>query len=197
MRSWRCFLICQPIGELVGYFPQNRCSCSIFMPGFFEHAMDAKDDWKKVDLGRFPIETRSRHFGRARFTKWMHNFRGGQTCRRRMRWRNNCAAAQVHVSGARQPYAINNHAHHGRIPQPLCFSASQTLGSSEQCDWLWTMPWPWQATTQKKDVIRDQTQELRAKWILCAVSGEPLKNDVLTCDLGYLFDKESILRWVP
>lgn len=49
---------------------------------------------------------------------------------------------------------------------------------------------------KKKEEERDLTEEKRAKWMLCAASGEPLKDDVLTCELGYLFNKEAILKCV-
>ena len=51
-----------------------------------------------------------------------------------------------------------------------------------------------QATTKKADEIRDLSDELRAKWEMCAASGKPLYDPIVCCELGYLYNKESILQ---
>lgn len=51
-----------------------------------------------------------------------------------------------------------------------------------------------QATTKLKDEARDLSDELRAKWEMCAASGAFLYEPIVCCELGYLYNKEAILK---
>jgi hypothetical protein len=51
-----------------------------------------------------------------------------------------------------------------------------------------------QATTKKNDEARDLSDELRAKWEMCAASGAFLYEPIVCCELGYLYNKEAILK---
>nr|CAG4646449.1 EOG090X0ACT [Macrothrix elegans] len=48
--------------------------------------------------------------------------------------------------------------------------------------------------TKKKPEQKDKNAELHCKWRLCASSQEPLKPPVVACELGRLFNKESVLE---
>jgi hypothetical protein len=52
-----------------------------------------------------------------------------------------------------------------------------------------------QATNTKKEEERNKEMEKRAKWSMCAATGEPLGKDMLADDLGYIFNRESILKY--
>jgi hypothetical protein len=54
-----------------------------------------------------------------------------------------------------------------------------------------------QADNIKKDVVRDQTEELRAKMHACAASGKPLEDPIVACELGYIYNKEEVRALTP
>lgn len=47
---------------------------------------------------------------------------------------------------------------------------------------------------KKKQERADQNELNRIRWFSCALSKEPLKPPVVTCDLGLLYNKEAIIR---
>lgn len=53
-----------------------------------------------------------------------------------------------------------------------------------------------QADNTKKVVVRDESEEYRAKMHNCAASGKPLELPIVACELGYIFNKEDILKMI-
>uniref|UniRef100_A0A7S0F3P5 Ubiquitin-like domain-containing protein n=1 Tax=Hanusia phi TaxID=3032 RepID=A0A7S0F3P5_9CRYP len=51
-----------------------------------------------------------------------------------------------------------------------------------------------QAHKKKKETLRDHSEEMRARWHYCAASGQPLRAPMVTCDLGYIFIKEEVMK---
>ncbi|ELT93342.1 hypothetical protein CAPTEDRAFT_157491 [Capitella teleta] len=49
---------------------------------------------------------------------------------------------------------------------------------------------------KKKPEKKDKDAELSAKWKHCAISQEPLRNPILACELGRLYNKESVLEFL-
>jgi hypothetical protein len=47
---------------------------------------------------------------------------------------------------------------------------------------------------QKKPEKVDQNELERIKWFSCAISKEPLRSPVVYCELGYLYNKEAIIK---
>jgi hypothetical protein len=47
---------------------------------------------------------------------------------------------------------------------------------------------------KKKDPKVDETEKLRIKWLLCAISDEPLKEPIVCDFLGNLFNKEALIN---
>lgn len=48
--------------------------------------------------------------------------------------------------------------------------------------------------TKKKPEQKDKEAELHCKWRLCASSQEELRSPIVACELGHLFNKESVLE---
>nr|CAG4650350.1 EOG090X0ACT [Sida crystallina] len=48
--------------------------------------------------------------------------------------------------------------------------------------------------TRKKPEQKEKTAELYCKWRLCASSQEELRNPIVACEMGRLFNKESVLE---
>ena len=46
----------------------------------------------------------------------------------------------------------------------------------------------------KKVVVRDLSDEQRARWLHCAASGLPLNEPIVACELGYIFNKEEVMK---
>eukprot|EP00293_Proteomonas_sulcata_P005891 CAMPEP_0184326150 /NCGR_PEP_ID=MMETSP1049-20130417/142410_1 /TAXON_ID=77928 /ORGANISM="Proteomonas sulcata, Strain CCMP704" /LENGTH=365 /DNA_ID=CAMNT_0026648325 /DNA_START=62 /DNA_END=1159 /DNA_ORIENTATION=- len=54
-----------------------------------------------------------------------------------------------------------------------------------------------QATVTEKATIHDETEKQRAKFHMCAASGHPLlEKDIVFCDLGFLYNKEAVLKQI-
>jgi len=49
---------------------------------------------------------------------------------------------------------------------------------------------------KKKEKKADPVQLERAKWLNCAMTNEPLRDPIVTCDLGYLYNKEAVLSYL-
>ncbi|XP_077991163.1 replication termination factor 2-like [Glandiceps talaboti] len=49
---------------------------------------------------------------------------------------------------------------------------------------------------KKKPEQKDKDMELAAKWCLCAISQEPLTQPIVACELGRLYNKESVLEYL-
>jgi len=47
---------------------------------------------------------------------------------------------------------------------------------------------------KKKEEKADQNELERIKWFLCAISKEPLTMPVVTCELGFLYNKEVVIK---
>ena len=47
---------------------------------------------------------------------------------------------------------------------------------------------------RKVDKARDLTDEQRARWHHCAASGQPLREPIVACELGYIFSKEEVMK---
>lgn len=50
--------------------------------------------------------------------------------------------------------------------------------------------------TKKKPEQKDKTADLAAKWKHCAITQEPLQQPVMACELGRLYNKESVLEFL-
>ncbi|ESO87732.1 hypothetical protein LOTGIDRAFT_219929 [Lottia gigantea] len=50
--------------------------------------------------------------------------------------------------------------------------------------------------TKKKPEQKDKAAELAVKWKHCAISLEPLQKPILACELGRLYNKESVLEFL-
>lgn len=50
--------------------------------------------------------------------------------------------------------------------------------------------------TKKKPEQKDKVADLAAKWKLCAISQEPLRTPIMGCELGRLYNKESVLEFL-
>ncbi|KAK3091639.1 hypothetical protein FSP39_021444 [Pinctada imbricata] len=50
--------------------------------------------------------------------------------------------------------------------------------------------------TKKKPEQKDKTADLDAKWKHCAITQEPLREPVMACELGRLYNKESVLEFL-
>lgn len=50
--------------------------------------------------------------------------------------------------------------------------------------------------TKKKPEQKDKNAELSAKWKHCAISQEPLRDPIMACELGRLYNKESVLEFL-
>ena len=48
--------------------------------------------------------------------------------------------------------------------------------------------------TIKKAVVQDEADEQRARWHHCAASGQPLREPLVACELGYVFNKEEVMK---
>jgi len=51
-----------------------------------------------------------------------------------------------------------------------------------------------QHSWKKKDVVRDQSEEQRARFHHCAASGQPLREPIVACDLGFIYNKEEVMK---
>jgi hypothetical protein len=51
-----------------------------------------------------------------------------------------------------------------------------------------------QHRVRKVDGPRDLTDEQRARWHHCAASGQPLREPIVACELGYIFSKEEVMK---
>ncbi|XP_070555446.1 replication termination factor 2-like isoform X2 [Ptychodera flava] len=49
---------------------------------------------------------------------------------------------------------------------------------------------------KKKPEQKDKDMDLVAKWCLCAISQEPLVQPIVACELGRLYNKESVLEYL-
>jgi len=47
---------------------------------------------------------------------------------------------------------------------------------------------------KKKEEKPDQNEVDRIKWSSCAISKEPLKDPIVACELGFLYNKEAVIR---
>lgn len=50
--------------------------------------------------------------------------------------------------------------------------------------------------TKKKPEQKDKVADMEAKWKLCAISQEPLRAPIMGCELGRLYNKESVLEFL-
>ncbi|KAL5016735.1 hypothetical protein ScPMuIL_006324 [Solemya velum] len=50
--------------------------------------------------------------------------------------------------------------------------------------------------TKKKPEQKDKSADLAAKWKLCALTQEPLRKPIVACQLGRLYNKESVLEFL-
>lgn len=46
----------------------------------------------------------------------------------------------------------------------------------------------------KKATVMDESDKQRARWHHCAASGEPLREPLVACELGYIFNKEEVMK---
>ena len=49
---------------------------------------------------------------------------------------------------------------------------------------------------KKKKMLLDKATERNIKWRLCAMSGEPLRQPIVACELGFLYNKEAVLEFL-
>ncbi|XP_062575719.1 replication termination factor 2-like [Saccostrea cucullata] len=50
--------------------------------------------------------------------------------------------------------------------------------------------------TKKKPEQKDKTADLDAKWKHCAITQEPLREPIMACELGRLYNKEAVLEFL-
>ncbi|XP_011418301.3 replication termination factor 2 [Magallana gigas] len=50
--------------------------------------------------------------------------------------------------------------------------------------------------TKKKPEQKDKTADLDAKWKHCAITQEPLREPIMACELGKLYNKEAVLEFL-
>lgn len=50
--------------------------------------------------------------------------------------------------------------------------------------------------TKKKPEQKDKTADLVAKWKHCAITQEPLRQPIMACELGRLYNKEAVLEFL-
>lgn len=50
--------------------------------------------------------------------------------------------------------------------------------------------------TKKKGEQKDKNADLAAKWKHCALSSEPLKEPIVACDLGKLYNKDAVIEYL-
>jgi hypothetical protein len=51
-----------------------------------------------------------------------------------------------------------------------------------------------QHSWKPKVVVRDQSEEQRARFLHCAASGQPLREPIVACDLGFIYNKEEVMK---